>query len=267
MFDLINRGNLPSAVQDEFEHLIAQIRGVFLKEHNEDGTHFVQAQGFDFVPAGAIMAWPATTPPTGWVLCNGQQLSRVTYNTLFRAIGTTYGSGNGSTTFNVPDLRGRFPLGKADSGLAGALANDGGVLDHTHNVSAHNHAISGDGAHDHGGATGSGGAHDHGGATASAGSHSHLFSGTTASATGGLGVAGGVLNTDPAFHTHAYMGMTDADGAHSHTISLHAGHTHTIASGGSHDHGGTTSSGGSGTTDAANPPYLVLNYIIATGRP
>lgn len=60
---------------------------------------------------GEIKAYGGSTIPAGWLLCDGQAVSRTTYPELFSVIGTTYGSGDGSTTFNVPDLRGRFPIG------------------------------------------------------------------------------------------------------------------------------------------------------------
>lgn len=63
------------------------------------------------VPAGFINLWSTATAPTGWLLCNGSAVSRTTYADLFAVIGETYGVGDGSTTFNVPDLRSRFPLG------------------------------------------------------------------------------------------------------------------------------------------------------------
>jgi microcystin-dependent protein len=60
------------------------------------------------VPKGAVAMFPLTTMPSGWLKCNGAAISRTTYSDLFAAIGTTYGSGNGSTTFNIPDYRGEF---------------------------------------------------------------------------------------------------------------------------------------------------------------
>jgi phage-related tail fiber protein len=68
-------------------------------------------------PSGAVSAFAGTTAPTGWLLCDGSEVSRVTYSTLFAAIGTSCGSGNGSTTFNIPDYRGRFLRGV--DGIAG----------------------------------------------------------------------------------------------------------------------------------------------------
>lgn len=59
-------------------------------------------------PTGAIVAYPAATAPTGWLLCDGSAVSRTTYATLFAIIGCAYGVGDASTTFNLPDFRGRF---------------------------------------------------------------------------------------------------------------------------------------------------------------
>ncbi|MBL8033901.1 MAG: tail fiber protein [Leptospiraceae bacterium] len=66
-------------------------------------------------PPGLIVAYGGATAPTGWFICNGTTVSRTTYAALFTAIGTTFGSGNGTTTFHLPDLRGRFLRG-ADQG-------------------------------------------------------------------------------------------------------------------------------------------------------
>lgn len=63
---------------------------------------------FNPITAGTVMMFSASTAPTGWVKANGAALSRTTYASLFTSIGTTFGSGDGSTTFNVPDLRGEF---------------------------------------------------------------------------------------------------------------------------------------------------------------
>lgn len=87
----------------------------------EHATAFAQADHTHPRIVGELILWPVDTPPAGWLLCNGQAVSRSTYAELFALIGTTYGSGNGSTTFNVPDLRGRVPLGQDDMG--GSSAN------------------------------------------------------------------------------------------------------------------------------------------------
>jgi len=67
------------------------------------------------IPAGMVQAYAGSTAPTGWLKCNGDAVSRTTYATLFAAIGTTYGSGDGTSTFNVPELRGEFVRGWDDS--------------------------------------------------------------------------------------------------------------------------------------------------------
>ncbi len=81
---------------------------------------------------GTSVDFRGTTAPDGWLLEDGAAVSRTTYADLFAVIGTTYGSGDGSTTFNLPDSRGRFSLGKATSGTGSILAETGGEIDHTH---------------------------------------------------------------------------------------------------------------------------------------
>jgi microcystin-dependent protein len=84
-------------------------------------TEMTQASDV-FLPGLVIPYAPTAAPPTGWLLCTGQAVSRTTYAALFAAIGTTYGSGDGSTTFNVPDMRGRFPAGADDMGTTRGAA-------------------------------------------------------------------------------------------------------------------------------------------------
>lgn len=74
-----------------------------------------------YVPPGAVLDFAGTSAPAGFVLCYGQLISRTTYAALFAAVGTTYGAGDGATTFAVPDCRGRIAAGKDDMG--GASAN------------------------------------------------------------------------------------------------------------------------------------------------
>lgn len=72
------------------------------------------------LPAGSVIPFAGSSAPANWLLCAGQAVSRTDYGALFAVIGTTYGSGNGSTTFNVPDLRGRAVAGKDDMGGSAA---------------------------------------------------------------------------------------------------------------------------------------------------
>nr|DAF66323.1 MAG TPA: tail collar fiber protein [Caudoviricetes sp.] len=73
------------------------------------------------VPIGEVKAFPIDTPPQGWLLCFGQAVSRTTYAALFSVIGTRFGAGDGGSTFNLPDLRGRVMVGRDDMG--GSAAN------------------------------------------------------------------------------------------------------------------------------------------------
>ena len=72
-------------------------------------------------PVGSLIMYAGSSAPTGWLLCNGAAISRSTYADLYTAIGTAYGAGDGSSTFTLPDLRGRMPLGLDNMG--GASAN------------------------------------------------------------------------------------------------------------------------------------------------
>lgn len=74
-----------------------------------------QSAGNASLPAGSVMAWAGATAPAGWLLCNGQAISRTEYGSLFTAIGTTFGAGDTVMTFNVPDLRGRTAFGRDSS--------------------------------------------------------------------------------------------------------------------------------------------------------
>jgi microcystin-dependent protein len=101
-------------------------------------TAFVLANS---VPTGAINMWGTGTAPTGYLLCAGAAVSRSTYAALFAVIGTTFGSGDGSTTFNVPNYTNRMPYGTTLAATGGSV--DAVVVSHTHTAtvtdSGHNH--------------------------------------------------------------------------------------------------------------------------------
>lgn len=95
-------------------------------------------------PIGSVVAFAGSVAPSGYLLCDGSAVSRSTYAKLFAIIGTTYGSGNGSTTFNVPDLRGRVAVGK-NAGSFASLGATGGEENHTMTINempAHKHTTS-----------------------------------------------------------------------------------------------------------------------------
>ena len=102
--------------------------------------------------AGSIIAWGSDTIPYGYLLCDGSAVSRTTYSELFAAIGTTWGAGDGSTTFNVPQFKDRFLLGKGT--IATTLNTMAGEQTHMLSVDEmpnHNHSAAADtqGAHSH----------------------------------------------------------------------------------------------------------------------
>ena len=95
-------------------------------------------------PTGGVMLWTTNSAPTGWLICDGTAVSRTTYSALFAAIGTVFGSGDGSTTFNLPNLTGRVPVGR-DVGQTefDGLAETGGAKTHTLSTSeipSHTHS-------------------------------------------------------------------------------------------------------------------------------
>lgn len=79
------------------------------------------------VPTGCGMDWFTGTPPAGWLLCDGSAVSRTTYAALFAVIGSTYGAGDGSTTFNLPDTRGRVVVGQGTHADVATLGASDGV--------------------------------------------------------------------------------------------------------------------------------------------
>ena len=90
-------------------------------KYNFNGANLSGVEG---IPTATIVPWSTASVPTGFLECNGQAVSRSTYSALFSAIGTTYGAGDGSSTFLVPDLQDNIPMGKSGSK---ALASTGGA--------------------------------------------------------------------------------------------------------------------------------------------
>ena len=154
------------------------------------------------MPAGVTVPYAGATSPTGWLLCNGQAVSRTSYPRLFEAIGTTYGQGDGSTTFNVPDLRECNPvgIGKRASGVTNHNELTlGGFQDDQYQQ--HSHGV--------GGNTGStkptftGTAHDHiyiPNGTVSSHSHNFTPNGTVSSTFAGTS---GIVNVSGGNHRHS----------------------------------------------------------------
>jgi microcystin-dependent protein len=103
----------------------------------DDAITMAKTAKDSLVPVGAVLPFANSTVPAGWLECNGAAVSRETYADLFAAIGTTYGVGNGSTTFNVPDTRGEFIRGwdhgrGVDTGRALGSSQEDSIEEHIH---------------------------------------------------------------------------------------------------------------------------------------
>lgn len=151
------------AVDQEFDQILAKINNDLI---HKDGT--VAMTGALVLPGDATLPLQAvpkqqvdalvTTPalpgvvvmfggsavPAGWLECSGQAVSRAVYATLFAAVGVTHGAGDGSTTFNVPDLRGRTPYGVGTMTPGGTVAWVAGTKAGSEFLQAHSHTVTDD---------------------------------------------------------------------------------------------------------------------------
>ena len=241
---------------------------------NDDGILGLNNRdvGKSIFPAGGIMVYAGASTPTGWLDCDGQAISRITYAGLFSAIGTAYGGGDGSTTFNVPDLRGRFPIGAGSvAGLTSRSRGDTGGAE-TEALTTQQLPV-----HSHTGSAESNGSHGHSGSAESNGSHTHSVSGTAGS---GGGHRHGYSRASTGYHdvvtsggnNFVYGGRTDSNtdtgGSHQHSVSGSAGssgsHSHsvTINSGGAHSHSVSIGNTGNGQAHNNTPPFLGVRFII-----
>ena len=210
------------------------------------------AAGAFTVQTGMILPWAAADAdkPAGYLLCNGATISRSTYSALFAVISTTYGAGDGSSTFLLPNLQSRMPIGK--SGTYG-LGTTGGATTDSFTPAG---SISGS----------TGGtalteaqlpAHSHS-ATSSSSSSSSTSNGTVTTGSGSGPGGGGVLVTNGSQSTRPVTGITTSTTT---TTTTSIGNT---GSGATHNHTLSASfSGSAGTVDVLNP-YLSINFIIKT---
>ena len=258
------------------------------------------------MPVGAILDYAGTTPPSGWMVADGRLISRVTYSDLFAVLGTTWGSGDGSTTFALPSLNGRSTVGpgtvidQIGTSTTFTLGQQFGMVYNYISqayLPAYNLVTDFQGTHSHGGASQAAGAI---GSTDSQGLHTHttdLFPAHTHT---------GVTDLFPA-HTHGYqaaliqagspvggsvattmnnqIGQTDAQGAHTHALGINpaGAHTHQTDAQGYHGHNVSVQAhthgiisdgnhahnvnlGGGGNPFEVMSPILVVTKIIYCGQ-
>ena len=204
--------------------------------------------GLNIIPTGSVICFAGDSVPQGWLLCNGQSISRTTYNNLFNIIGIAYGNGNGSSTFDLPNLQDRFPMGKGNRSL-GLIGGSDSVTLTSDKLPSHSHS----------GSLSSEGQHSHTGNTNTTGNHTHSYDDAYFAENYGGGqnnVFGTSAGTDND-NTYRYRpnAVTVADGNHSHTITTNteSSHTHTVT---------INNTGTSNPTIDITNKYIILNYII-----
>ena len=209
------------------------------------GSSFQGLQS-SITPIGVIRLFAGSTAPNGWLVCNGDTVSRSAYSDLFKVIGTTYGAGNSNSTFTLPDMRGRCPIGvgTGTSLTARTLGSNVGAETATladTNLPSHTHT-----------------------ATVGTQSANHTHTGTS-----------GNISAD---HTHGWGRNVGSSGSYGlrdganrsangtpNTGGVSANHTHTTTTGNesaNHTHTVTNSNTGSGTPVGIMLPSIVVNFII-----
>tara|TARA_R110000803_G_scaffold130778_9_gene198069 strand:- start:1353 stop:2537 length:1185 start_codon:yes stop_codon:yes gene_type:complete len=222
------------------------------------------------LPPGVIFDYAAATAPTGWLLCEGTAVSRTTYSALFAVIGTGFGAGDGSSTFNVPDYRDRVAVGQSGTKTLAAAAGADTVTLATGNLPSHAHT---------------GAVHTHAGP-----SHAHTFSDTSTSAgaadvelrdgSGGTKIitsdgeaAGlGLTGSSPSITDRAMVTTNSTLNGATRAIAPISNHAHDVS--GTTGYSGTANTGaasaantgnaGSGTAVSIQQKYLVVAKIIKT---
>jgi microcystin-dependent protein len=276
------------------EALTQDVRDNFSAAHDE-----IEALQLNVPLTGSVVMWALDTEPPSYKLCNGQAINRTTFAALFAALGVTYGNGDGSTTFNVPDYRGQFIRGRdagagADPDAAGrtdrgdgttgdavGTQQPGGNESHQHaNAGDHGHAAAGDHTHDTIADHQHASAGDHGHTTAGAhqhpatGDHFHELNRFESGSAGATYVqtddddsaSPSVLDTKMSTegdHQHASAGghVHPNAGAHQHPAT--GGHLHTADGDHTHANAGDHQHAAAGGNES-RAVNVNVNFIIKT---
>ena len=200
-------------------------------------------------PAGVVITYAGSTAPEGWLLCDGSAVSRDTYATLFDVIGTTYGVGDGSTTFNVPNLSGRVVIGPSQSHALGSTGGSETVTlveselpSHSHEVPKHGHANT---------------------IAAKTPSFSHSITQAVFKYTGTGTAKAGSGNDGKLYTSTSSSTATRSTNA---SISAHAAANCTMSGAIANKAAFTSNANGGGLAHNNMQPYLPLTFIICTGE-
>lgn len=210
------------------------------------------------------LKWSARTGDfDGWLVCDGRSVYRDAYPSLFAVIGTSFGAGNGTTTFNIPDCRGRVPgmVGTGNGLTVRNLGQTTGAETHVLNANelpGHTHTgttatVAG---HNHGGSTASGGTHTH---TINDPGHTHTITTTNDDFNSSGGNPPGFAGDSAGTHVWSIMSTNTtgisivSGGNHSHTLTIDGAHNHTFT---------TDSSGGGLAHNNMQPTLFIGNMFI-----
>jgi len=253
--DLGDLSNVNVPASPTFGHILKWTGSAWTAEADAGGS---AGAGVDGAPAGTVSMWSGTASsvPTGYLLCDGSAVSRVTYTDLFNAIGTAHGAGDGSTTFNLPNLRNRFVVGE---GTSYALAATGGSADatlvsHSHTVDSHSHDDGSLSVDNHSHGSGNLGTNNTGGHSHSGNIPTPLYVPNGDVDRGGGSSIFSLDNSQTQFTNNA--------GSHSHSISGSTSDSSPGISGSTGSESPGTDSQGSSATNANLPPYYALCYVI-----
>lgn len=201
--------------------------------------------------SGTIVMYGAASAPSGWLLCDGSAVSRTTYADLFAVIGTTWGNGDGSTTFNVPNFQNRFPVGSGDTYSANDQGGANSVTlttaqmpSHTHTGPSHTHSVNPPATNT------DSDTHSHGPGSYTVYNVHKIV--TDADATG---VAERARSTG-ANEDFAVSG-TSATDQHNHSVNISSFNSGSAGT-------GSTGTAGSGDSHENRPPYIGVPFIIKT---
>ena len=227
-------------------------------------------QGAISAPSGTVNTYAGSTAPTGWLLCDGRStgILRATYADLFAVIGTTYGAGDGSTTFNLPDLRGRVVAGEDDMGgtaanrltnaVSGVAGTTLGAVGGNEIMHAHSHANSASFTGTAGSTGNDSPDHSHSGTTSMNAYTDFLrvvgVAGTTMENNHAVGRGGG-----------AYADYAGSYPNHQHNFSTggaSARHAHTFTPSGSVSMTNANFPATSGGSSQNVQPTIIMSYII-----